>query len=173
MSLAARNKGSDKELLSTYLLSDRPGCIVLIGTQQIDIHWAQGAELPPMRKFAALSDYDSAGITAPIVAILQLTENASALDRILGSAVRLFPDRLLVCLNSSVSSDHTFFAFGFRRLNVLDSAAMTSDARLFEYRLSSYKPSPDWLNAQFWANPERFDADEENDIYSDDDEEED
>lgn len=172
MSVTAEATGSGESLLSTYLLSDRPGCIVLIGSQKTDIHWADAAEMPPVHTFSALSDYSSEGIVAPAVAILQLTGSGESLNQVLGGAARMFPDRLLVCLHSSVSSDNTFFALGFRRLNVLNPAAKTSEARWYEYRLSSYKPSPDWLNAQFWANPNRFDVDEELDIYTDDEDEE-
>ena len=50
-----------------------------------------------------------------------------------------------------------FFAFGFRRAFV----AIEDGTRhaLHEYRLADYKQPPDWLNARYWANPERFGAD--------------
>jgi len=67
--------------------------------------------------------------------------------------------------------DHRLFAFGFKRLKVDDLSAESSQAHWFEYRLSSYKSSPHWLNAQFWANPERFELDDEVDEYYDDDDE--
>ena len=28
---------------------------------------------------------------------------------------------------------------------------------MFEFRLHDYKQRPDWLNARYWAHPERFD----------------
>jgi len=44
----------------------------------------------------------------------------------------------------------------------------------FEYRMSQYKPAPEWLNARYWANPERFEVQEDPDGFceSSDDEEE-
>ncbi len=29
---------------------------------------------------------------------------------------------------------------------------------LYGFSLQSYKPAPEWLNSDYWANPERFDA---------------
>ncbi|MFK7853176.1 MAG: DUF6231 family protein [Granulosicoccus sp.] len=72
--------------------------------------------------------------------------------------------------NASIA-DHRLFAFGFKRLKIVELSSDTTQARWFEYRLSSYKSSPHWLNAQFWANPERFELDEELDEYYDDEDE--
>lgn len=41
--------------------------------------------------------------------------------------------------------------------------------RWFVYRLRDYKQPPSWLNARFWANPERYELDDESDIYCEDD----
>ena len=46
-------------------------------------------------------------------------------------------------------------------------AAPAPEAVLYEYRLRDYKQPPDWLNARFWANPARFDLDEESSDYED------
>ncbi len=44
-----------------------------------------------------------------------------------------------------------FIAFAMTRLR--DYA----DCTLYEYNLHSYKAVPDWLNSQFWANPNQWD----------------
>ena len=56
-----------------------------------------------------------------------------------------------------VLSAARFFAFGFRRI-VRSEPAIGPGERCtwYEFRLSHYKSAPDWLNARFWANPERF-----------------
>ena len=171
MSASTGEGGAYEGLLSTYLLSNRPGCIVLIGSQKVDIQWPDAAQIPPLLHFATLSDYSDADSVAPTVAILQLNDQTPYLDEALGRASRLFPEQLLVCLEGVTRSDQAFFAFGFRRLNVVNSASKSAGTRWFEYRLSTYKSSPDWLNARFWANPDRFDVDDELGVYSDDEEE--
>ena len=77
-----------------------------------------------------------------------------ALDRALGTACRLYPAGLLLFVETDETLPaETLFAFGFRRL------AADADGALHEYRLRDYKMPPDWLNARFWANPDRFELD--------------
>jgi len=52
---------------------------------------------------------------------------------------------------------------------VVKSTASSGENRWYEYRLSHYKQAPDWLNARFWANPERFKLDDDPDVYFDPD----
>lgn len=168
MNGSADQGGSYKGLLSTYLLNDCPGCVVLIGSQNIDIQWPDAALVPLLLRFARLTDYSNTDKVAPVVAILQLDAQTLQLNEALGCAVRLFPNQLIVCLEDFALSEQVLFAFGFRRLNVVNGANSSGKTRWFEYRLSTYKSSPDWLNARFWANPDRFDAneDDEPDVYS-------
>lgn len=45
-----------------------------------------------------------------------------------------------------------YLSFGMQRL-------VESDERghaLYLFDLHTYKPAPDWLNARYWANPERW-----------------
>lgn len=48
-----------------------------------------------------------------------------------------------------------FRALGFNRLH---RPAESNGWWLFGFRLDSYKRTPDWLNARFWANPDRWDT---------------
>ena len=79
-------------------------------------------------------------------------------ERRLGTACRRFPGRVIVWQRDAEGHAPLpatrFFAHGFRRLLVDDEG----DVRhaVYEYRLADYKRAPDWLNARFWANPERF-----------------
>lgn len=111
------------------------------------------------------------GPARSLTAVMQLESNDSALDCTLGKAVRMFPYRLLVCCPNRTLADNQFFAFGFRRLDVLCGPLTSADEPCwYEYRMSDYKSPPDWLNARFWANPERFDLPEEPDLYCDEEE---
>lgn len=111
-------------------------------------------------------------LTAP-AALLSLDKLTGNPDEILGQAVRQFPVGLLVHTLRSSPVDAAFFAFGFRRLNVIVNSPLGTH-RWYEFSLSDYKQAPDWLNARFWANPERYDLDDESDttLDWDDDEEE-
>lgn len=102
------------------------------------------------------------------VALMQLNHPDSlpeegSLAAELGQAVRRFPERLVVSIESEEPEDAAFFAFGFRKLQM----GQQESIRLFEYCLSEYKQSPDWLNARYWANPERFSLDDDPDYDSD------
>jgi hypothetical protein len=50
--------------------------------------------------------------------------------------------------------DNDLLALGFTL-----TAAEGGDARIAIYDLAEYKLTPDWLNARFWAHPERWDKD--------------
>lgn len=52
----------------------------------------------------------------------------------------------------SVLDKHAFLALGFTVLAV-DSP---NNMNLYEYDLDTYKTVPDWLNARYWAHPERW-----------------
>ena len=109
------------------------------------------------------------GAPAPHTALLVLdgAVDGPPLERRLGAACRRFPGRLLVWQRDPIGPGapdgvrpvpvERFFAFGFRRA----FAAVEGEVRhaLHEYRLADYKQPPDWLNARYWANPERFAAD--------------
>lgn len=45
-----------------------------------------------------------------------------------------------------------FLSFGMQRLLESDEQGRS----LYLFDLHTYKPAPDWLNARFWAHPERW-----------------
>lgn len=175
MSAAERSTSEfDKQLLE-YLLSTQPACLTIVGQQTQAEYRASSdrPEAPRVRQFDTLADCDGS-IEEPSegasVALLQLDDDErwqgeGALASELGKAVRRFPERLVVSIDSPEPADTAFFAFGFRKLQLEEQGSI----RLFEYCLSEYKQPPDWLNARYWANPDRFDNDEDSDIYSEDD----
>ncbi len=110
-----------------------------------------------------VTDLVSASDDQPEAELLTL-ENArddDALAQRLGNACRRSPTRLVVWQQDHEDGDHVpaerFFSFGFRR--VFECREQDCRHVLYEYRLSAYKDPPDWLNARFWAHPERFDID--------------
>lgn len=129
-------------------------------------------------RFATLADcLDAARVereaAAALLTLDALGDDARraprSLDRALGTLCRLYPARLLLLVRTAEGvAPETLFAFGFRRL------LAAPDAVLHEYRLRDYKLPPDWLNARFWANPERFALDgDELDGAEEDEEDED
>jgi len=70
------------------------------------------------------------------------------------SQTRLYiAPRILLAVQESCALDEAAFrALGFT-LAFVDTAA---NLRIYDYDLATYKTVPDWLNARFWAHPERW-----------------
>ena len=70
------------------------------------------------------------------------------------SRTRLYAaPRILLAARSDCALDEAaFLALGFT-LSAIDAAA---GMRIHYYDLDTYKTVPDWLNARFWAHPERW-----------------
>lgn len=70
------------------------------------------------------------------------------------SRVRLYvAPRILLAVPASCALDaDAFRALGFT-LSATDAAA---NRRVHYYDIDTYKTVPDWLNARFWAHPERW-----------------
>lgn len=62
------------------------------------------------------------------------------------------PRLLLVAHADCALDEAAFLALGFELVG-RDAAA---GVRLHAFDLDTYKPVPDWLNARFWAHPERW-----------------
>lgn len=179
MNTAERSSSEFDRQLVDYLLSTKPACLTIVGHQESAKQWTSAGadDVARVLQFDTLAECQAASEAAAegpsagaSVALLHLDED----DRLqeddhlameLGEAVRRFPDRLVVSIDSPAPADTAFFAFGFRKLQL----AQQGSIRLFEYCLSEYKQSPDWLNARYWANPDRFEQDEDPDIDSEDD----
>lgn len=179
-----QNKQSDASvpLLTEYLLAENPAYIALIGSRDLTLQWPVATESGPSMMVvesleqadSALRECDGGGDAAfeSCVALLELNAPSDDIELLLGRAVRLFSTQLIVYTRSTTLPDSVLFAFGFRKLEVEGLSSGEDSLRWFEYRLSHYKQPPDWLNARFWANPERFDTSDDDDIYDDSDEEE-
>lgn len=109
------------------------------------------------------------------IALARMDEPSNEYDLQLGRLCRSFPGGVVVELAAGLAilQDERFFAHGFRKIshlsrepNVsasqggfsdhLQNHLLNGDERFFEYRLQDYKAVPDWLNARYWAHPERF-----------------
>jgi len=163
-----------------WLLDSKPTHVALVGEpafrlQQM-LQKASGIDdAVQISQCHSLSDFDPQNSSIPIkpentALMLHLTGSEPRTDEILGRARRIAPQGLLVELGADkldgqcdneqqVLSDERFFAFGFRVINTqhkVGTNSMDTNKRLYAYRLSDYKKPPEWLNARFWANPERF-----------------
>ena len=180
MSVAEGLTSEFEKQLVEYLLSTQPACLTIVGQLEQAKRWASAGTADTtaqVQQFDTLAECHAASQAAtgessegPSVALLHLLhdddrlQGDDALATELGKAVRRFPERLVVSIDSTEPADTAFFAFGFRKLQLTEQGAI----RLFEYCLSEYKQPPDWLNARYWANPDRFENDEDSDIYSED-----
>lgn len=158
-------------LLVDHLLAAESDNIVLVGCSSADLYWPEDRDVHNVAKRfdtldSALASMKVAGSVeaSTQIAVLNLGADETTYSQEIGQAARAFPNRLIVYTSSKTAPDTLFFAFGFRKLNVIESASASAENRWYEFRLSHYKQSPDWLNAQFWANPERFKLDEDADI---------
>lgn len=68
--------------------------------------------------------------------------------------VRLFaaPRLLLLAQPGCALDDAAFRALGFIR----EATDPECGIHIHSYDLATYKPTPDWLNARYWAHPERW-----------------
>jgi len=173
----------DDRFLGDYLFHESPAQVAIVGGLPDVLLQAPPAGVQVL-KLEALQDAEALVMQPQTPSqsvcrtlVLRIDANHDDLALQLGRAIRAFPHRVLLhCRTSPAStslSNEMFYAFGFRVLPVIQDENPGQDhTRWFEYRLSSYKSAPDWLNARFWANPERFDLLENPDDYceeSDDD----
>lgn len=183
------DKDQTEHFLGDYLFSQSLTQLLIVGDlpQVLVNHPAQGVSV---RQLASLEEAEQHVMhtqsdnelsdQATRALVLQFNPDDAQFEQCLGRAIRAFPHRVLLhCTTTRADpgrGDDAFFAFGFRKLAIeQDESPSGRTVKWFEYRLSQYKPAPDWLNAQFWANPERFDVDGDLDDYydeSEDDEEE-
>ncbi len=92
---------------------------------------------------------------------LHLPSDADDPEQVLGVACRASPGLVLVEHTSArpelnLFGDEHFFAYGFRRIGQTTEVSGLQQ-QWYAYSLRDYKQAPDWLNARFWAHPERFD----------------
>ena len=144
-------RGADARLVAA-LREDGPGRVVSIGERA---RAALETAAPSVERGAHFESLDDCARASPLErraeGALFAPDSLEMLERDLGLACRLFPERLLALFEEpSLPAPERLLAFGFRRL--------VADGRcaLHEYRLRDYKSPPEWLNARFWAHPERF-----------------
>lgn len=92
--------------------------------------------------------------------VMRVRADDAATDRRLGAACRRYPARLWAIADDDARLPVYLFSFGFRRVDALVETLDDTPLVLFEFRLHDYKKRPDWLNARYWAHPERFDMTE-------------
>jgi hypothetical protein len=62
------------------------------------------------------------------------------------------PRMLIAAQPGCALDDASFRALGF----TLSATDAQENVRVYEYDLATYKTVPDWLNARYWAHPERW-----------------
>jgi len=138
------------------LLDDSPDGLNIVSVDAIE----RCSREMPSRNTAAYLFLDGGSLAADSA---RKNTRRQDLEQTLGDACRLFPHQLLVELQHLPSdwSADPLYAFGFRRV------ASPPESAVFEFRLSEYKTPPAWLNARYWAHPERYATDSDPDQFSD------
>jgi len=175
------SQSAEAVLLADYFLAASPESLYLINSDPDDIYWPESrladtqilsvSSLGEAESSLAQQNLGASATSDQLMAVFHISDGET-IEQQLGRAVRAFPHRLVVYTEVEQLSDTLFYAFGFRKLNVEGKTEPSRRYRWYEYRLSHYKERPNWLNARFWANPERFELDDDADIYFDSDEEE-
>lgn len=163
----------DQRLINR-LLDPKPHSVVLIGEPvfRLNVGLNQAVKalenadiVAQISQFESVQQYVEAGKAqernlAHSVMCLDLPIGTEDPQSLLGLACRASPRLLLIEQTGSESSnfllaDEQFFAFGFRVAEKTEESGL--QRALYAYSLSDYKRAPDWLNAKFWAHPERYD----------------
>lgn len=152
---------SESSAIVRLVLGDKPARVVLIGApaQVLADALISHCECQHFDTVEACASASAEKREADM-ALLWLGAEELDADSALGMTCRLFPQRVLVRVSGRkpVMPASRFYAFGFRRVALAELSASDEGPLLYEYRLADYKQPPDWLNAQFWANPQRFDV---------------
>lgn len=165
---------SDHRLVEMLLLSSPPR-VALVGEPIFRLsellsretnRSSYTATAPEISKTNRIEQYIEACLAAECdaadcVMCLHLPAHTDDIESLLGLACRTSPRLLLVEhradeYSETLLADEQFFAFGFRILGKYTESGCQQ--ALYAYSLSDYKQAPEWLNARFWANPERFGA---------------
>jgi hypothetical protein len=83
--------------------------------------------------------------------ILMDMDKQSAI-RLLGRLIRQSPVVLVIARENHPLDFNDFLSLGMHRLAEADAEGRT----LYGFDLHTYKTVPDWLNAKYWAHPERW-----------------
>ncbi|MDP1924421.1 MAG: DUF6231 family protein [Thiobacillus sp.] len=79
--------------------------------------------------------------------------NAQQAQHLINRTRLYIAPRILLAVPSDCALDEA----AFRALGFMQSATDPTDSmRVFHYDLDTYKTVPDWLNARYWAHPERW-----------------
>lgn len=134
--------------LATRLAALRPAHLYALDAEAHDFATACLPGTPILTADAPTA----AGALALGIAALDALDAEAA--RHLIHRVRLYvaPRLLLAAQADGPLDDDAFRALGFE-CELHDPADGT---RIQAYDLATYKPVPDWLNARFWAHPERW-----------------
>ncbi len=78
---------------------------------------------------------------------------ASAIGQLVSRVRTYSAQRLLLVAHPGCALDEA----GFRALGfVVSLVDADAETRVYDYDIGTYKTVPDWLNARFWAHPERW-----------------
>jgi hypothetical protein len=135
--------------LRTRLLEIQPKSVCALDAQahQLAVQMLPGASVRMYEEGPQQTCALALGIDA-----LNGLDAAQAQHLISQTRLYIAPRILLVVQQNCALDEATFRALGF----TLSAADTMEDRRLYDYDLATYKTVPDWLNARYWAHPDRL-----------------
>lgn len=86
------------------------------------------------------------------MAFLDMTLDKAETFGMIGLLKQRAPAVLIVAGNGAPMGFNDYLSLGMQRLVEADEQGRS----LYLFDLHTYKPAPDWLNAKYWAHPERW-----------------
>lgn len=82
--------------------------------------------------------------------------SSAVLQNIVAARDRWAKQVLIILLDphERLKTDQLFFGLGFTRRPMCNFPE--EEISVYGFSISNYKKTPDWLNAKYWANPERW-----------------
>ena len=138
-----------RDQIRSHLLEHAPDCVCALDESAYQL--TQGV-LPATPVYRRNTVPDAPCALALGIDVLSGLNAQQAQHLINHTRLYLAP-RILLAVRPDCALDEA----AFRALGFMQSATDQTDAvRIFHYDLDTYKTVPDWLNARYWAHPERW-----------------
>lgn len=144
-------KQSLASICQPAVATDDPVVILGPAPKEITEHWPTAATQQPESDLS--QRYELALLVDPH--LLASTETTAV--QLLAAARDRWARQVLVLIpvqSAEQIPEQEFFALGFSRRHL--PASLQGEYTAYGFSITRYKPTPDWLNAKYWANPERW-----------------
>lgn len=156
----------DQDILEAFLKTRQPHNMLLIGPQAqwlVDM-WCRANPACEVTRIADAagfsSDEYSSQFEFSVLAGALGRQPRAELEQLIAGLRDRYSRQLVVQLDPTpTTNDDTPMQPGVSELRALGLRQIAGSERLFQFNLDDYKLQPDWLNSQYWANPQRWNKD--------------